>query len=137
MGNLLRYQADSRLPAASDGSRPCDLGRSFEAVTRDVTSCGTRDLLAAPEEQTVVVPGSAAAEKVLPRLATSLAQVLTQRRPIAAEVEGIIDAHPLAEVLTSMPGIGVRTAARILLEVGDGSAFPTSGHLAAYAGLAP
>ena len=36
-----------------------------------------------------------------------------------------------------MPGIGVRTGARILLEVSDGSAFPTSGHLAAYAGLAP
>jgi transposase len=95
------------------------------------------DLLAAPEEQTVVVPGSAAAEKVLPRLATSLAQVLAQRRQIAAEVERILDAHPLAKVLISMPGVGVRTAARILLEVGDGSAFPTSGHLAAYAGLAP
>src|ERR671933_2135141 len=95
------------------------------------------DLLAALDEQTVVVPGSAAAEKVLPRLATALAQVLAQRRAIAAEVEGILDAHPLAKVLTSMPGIGVRTAARILLEVGDGSAFPTAGHLAAYAGLAP
>jgi len=85
----------------------------------------------------VVVPGSAAAEKVLPRLASSLAQVLAQRRAIAAEVEGILDAHPLAKVLTSMPGVGVRTAARLLLEVGDGSAFPTAGHLAAYAGLAP
>ncbi|TWH73929.1 transposase IS116/IS110/IS902 family protein [Modestobacter roseus] len=95
------------------------------------------DLLAALDEQTVVVPGSAAAEKVLPRLAESLAQVLTQRRQIAEEVEGILDAHPLAKVLTSMPGVGIRTAARILLEVGDGSAFPTSGHLAAYAGLAP
>jgi transposase len=95
------------------------------------------DVLAALTEQTVVVPGSAAAEKVLPRLATSLAAVLAQRRAIAAEVEGILDAHPLAKVLTSIPGIGVRTAARILLEVGDGSAFPTAGHLAAYAGLAP
>lgn len=47
------------------------------------------------------------------------------------------DTHPLAEVLTSMPGIGVRTAARILLEVGDGSSFASPGHLAAYAGLAP
>jgi transposase len=36
-----------------------------------------------------------------------------------------------------MPGIGVRTGARILLEVGDASAFATSGHLAPYAGLAP
>ena len=43
----------------------------------------------------------------------------------------------LARVLTSMPGIGVRTGARILLEVGDGTAFATPGHLAAYAGLAP
>ena len=44
---------------------------------------------------------------------------------------------PSSSVLISMPGVGVRTAARILLEVGDGTSFPTSGHLAAYAGLAP
>ncbi|MFD5715701.1 transposase [Streptomyces pharetrae] len=37
----------------------------------------------------------------------------------------------------SLPGVGVRTGARILIEVGDGSTFPTTGHLAAYAGLAP
>ena len=36
-----------------------------------------------------------------------------------------------------MPGIGVRTAARILLEVGDASNFASSAHLAAYAGIAP
>ncbi|MFI8347716.1 IS110 family transposase [Streptomyces sp. NPDC085596] len=36
-----------------------------------------------------------------------------------------------------MPGIGVRTGARILIEGGDGSTFPTAAHLAAYAGLAP
>jgi transposase len=35
-----------------------------------------------------------------------------------------------------MPGIGVRTGARILIDVGDGSAFPTASHLAAYTGLA-
>lgn len=35
-----------------------------------------------------------------------------------------------------MPGFGIRTAARVLLEVGDISAFPTPGHLAAYAGPA-
>lgn len=36
-----------------------------------------------------------------------------------------------------MPGIGVRTGARLLIEVGDGSASPTVDRLAAYAGLAP
>jgi transposase len=88
-------------------------------------------------EQSVVVPGTAAAEAVLPRLAESLARTLDQRTQIARQVEQVLDAHPLAGVLTSMPGVGVRTAARILIEVGDASSFPTAGHLAAYAGLAP
>lgn len=95
------------------------------------------NILAALSEQTVAVPGSSAAETVLPRLADSLKTVLAQRKTIASEVEEILDAHPLAQVLTSMPGIGVRTAARTLLEIGDASAFKTSAHLAAYAGIAP
>jgi len=94
-------------------------------------------ILAALGEQTVTVPGTAAAETVLPKLATTLAALLDQRTEIATQVEQVLDAHPLAEVLTSMPGVGVRTAARILLDVGDGRAFPTAGHLASYAGLAP
>jgi transposase len=49
----------------------------------------------------------------------------------------MLDAHPLSPVLISMPGIGIRTAARILLEVGDGSAFRSAAHLASYAGIAP
>lgn len=88
-------------------------------------------------QQTVVVAGTAAAEQVLPKLAASLRQVLDQRAELAIQVEKVVDAHPLAEVLTSMPGVGVRTAARILLDVGDASQFPTAGHLAAYAGFAP
>src|SRR4051812_6142044 len=94
-------------------------------------------IMTALGEQTVTVPGTAAADTVLPRLADSLKTVLQQRKQVAAQVEGILDAHPLAGVLTSMPGIGVRTAARILLEVGDASNFASSGHLAAYAGIAP
>jgi transposase len=94
-------------------------------------------ILAALEEQTVVVPGTTAADTVLSRLADSLKTVLLQRKQVATEVEGILDAHPLAGVLTSMPGIGVRTAARILLEIGDATGFRSSGHLAAYAGIAP
>jgi len=94
-------------------------------------------LWAALHEQTVTVPGTAAAETVLPKLAASLRDTLDQRAAIATQVEQVLDAHPLAAVLTSMPGVGVRTAARILLEIGDASSFPTAGHLAAYAGLAP
>src|SRR5699024_9522392 len=67
----------------------------------------------------------------------ALAALLADRASAAAQIEEMLDAHPLAKVLTSMPGVGVRTGARILLEVGDGTNFATPGHLAAYAGLAP
>lgn len=95
------------------------------------------DILAALDEQSVVVPGTRATELVLPKRAAALASLLRDRAEAARQIEEMLDAHPLAQVLTSMPGIGVRTGARILLEVGDGSSFATPGHLAAYAGLAP
>ncbi|MGC5225487.1 IS110 family transposase [Micromonospora sp. DT81.3] len=94
------------------------------------------EIVAALGEQTVVVTGTSAAALVLPRLAEQLAALRRQRDEIAGEVEKLVDAHPLQPVLTSMPGVGVRTAARLLTEVTTKS-FPAAGHLAAYAGLAP
>ena len=83
------------------------------------------------------MPGTEAAALIVPSLAGSLSSMLDQRRLLAAGIEELLEAHPLSQVLTSMPGIGVRTGARILIDVGDASSFPTAGHLAAYAGLAP
>lgn len=94
-------------------------------------------ILKALTQQTVVVPGTRAAELVLPQLAAQLQGLLAQRAEAAKQVEEALDAHPLSQLLMSMPGVGIRTAARLLLDIGDGSAFPTAGHLAAYAGLAP
>ena len=121
----LRAATAAQLLATTKPLAPRMAGRLVEAVK------------AALEAQTVVVPGTTAAATVLPRLAQSLRSVHEQRGQVAAQVEEILDALPLARVLTSMPGVGVRTAARILLEIGDISAFATPGHLAAYAGLAP
>jgi transposase len=122
------------------GLRKAGRRKLLSIATKNAPRMGERlveRITTALDEQTVIVPGTAAAETILPRLADSLRDVLQQRDQVAAEVDRMLDAHPLAEVLTSMPGIGVRTAARILLEVGDGTSFATPGHLAAYAGLAP
>ncbi|EJH6944061.1 IS110 family transposase, partial [Escherichia coli O145:H28] len=73
---------------------------------------------------------------VLPRLALQLITLRKQRDEVALEVEQRVLAHPLYPVLTSMPGVGVRTAARLLTEVAC-RAFASAAHLAAYAGLAP
>ena len=122
------------------GIRKAGRAKLAELVKQRAPRMGARlveQIFTALDAQSVVVPGTAAAETVLPRLADSLSDLLRQRDQVAEQVEGMLDTHPLSSVLTSMPGIGVRTAARILLEVGDGSSFPTAGHLAAYAGLAP
>ena len=95
------------------------------------------DIWAALDAQTVTVAGTSSVEAILPGMAAGLASLIAQRAAVGAEVEKVLDAHPLAKVLTSMPGVGVRTCARILVEIGDGSSFPTAGHLASYAGLAP
>lgn len=47
-----------------------------------------------------------------------------------------MEAHPLYKVLTSAPGIGVRTCARILTEA-TGKRFASAAHPASYAGIAP
>jgi hypothetical protein len=56
---------------------------------------------------------------------------------VASDGEEILDAHPLARPRHPCPASAVRTAARILLEIGDASAIKTSAHLAVYAGIAP
>lgn len=75
------------------------------------------DIAQALAEQTVVVPDTNAAAVVLPRLALQLITLRKQRDEVALEVEQRVLAHPLYPVLTSMPGVGVRTAARLLTEV--------------------
>ncbi|MDX3364418.1 IS110 family transposase [Streptomyces griseoaurantiacus] len=95
------------------------------------------DIFDALDEQTVVVPGTNTLDVIVPSLAKSLAAVHEQRRALEVQIEALLEAHPLSQVLTSMPGIGVRTAAVLLTTVGDGSSFPSAAHLASYAGLAP
>lgn len=86
--------------------------------------------------QSVVVAGTDAAGVVLPHLARQLISLHAQRADVAAQVEALVEAHPLYQVLTSMPGIGVRTAAVFIAET-LGRTFASGAHLASYAGLTP
>jgi len=88
-------------------------------------------------EQTVSVPAEATLGRVIAELAVELGRVRDRRDALEAEIEEVFLAHPLGPVLISLPGIGPRTGARILAEIGDGSGFASGSKLAAYAGLAP
>lgn len=130
---LTRHGTPGQIQAARIGQITAALR---ERAPRMATRLAT-EIFDALAEQTVVVPGTDAAKIIIPGLATSLKTTLDQRKRLEAEIEDLLEAHPLSPVLTSMPGIGVRTAARILAEAGDATAFASAAHLASYAGLAP
>jgi transposase len=115
-------------------------GRLVEVIPPEAPRVAQRlidEVFDALDEQTVVVPGTGTLDIVIPSLARSLAAVHDQRRTLEAQIEALLEEHPLSKVLTSIPGVGVRTAATLLVTVGDGTSFPTAAHLASYAGLAP
>ncbi len=129
---LQKYPSPAALSATSEKRLAVFLARLAPRLARTLAA----EIHRALGEQTVVVPGTQAVELVLPRLAEQLATLRRQREELAREVERRVNAHPLAAVLMSMPGVGVRTAARLLTEVTT-RPFASSAHLAAYAGLAP
>lgn len=129
---LTRYPTPAKLAAAGRGHVKARLRKHAPRLAEALTE----EIFTALGQQSVVVAGTEAATTVVPILAGQLAALTTQRAQVATQVEALVEAHPLSEVLTSMPGIGVRTAARILTEV-VGKDFATAGHLASYAGIAP
>ncbi len=130
---LIKYGGPTGLKTAGRGK----VLRFARAHSRGDPEALIDQIFAALGEQTVVVPATAAVELVIPRVAGQVKELKEQRATVAREVEGMLEDFPLASVLRSMPGIGLKTAAQILLNIGDGSAFETPGHLAAYAGIAP
>ncbi|WP_329460601.1 IS110 family transposase [Streptomyces sp. NBC_01497] len=114
--------------------------RLIERIRPKAPRMATRlihDVFDALDQQTVVAPGTGTLDTVIPSLARSLSAVHEQRRAMETQINTLLEAHSLSQVPTSMPGVGVRTAAVLLVTVGDGSDFPSAAHLASYAGLAP
>lgn len=100
----------------------------------DKITAAVVDALAA---QSVTLPAETTTGRVIAELAAELDRLHSRRDRLVAEIEEAFLAHPFGQLLVSMPGIGPRTGARILAEIGDGSRFANGSKLASYAGLAP
>ena len=94
-------------------------------------------IFAAISEQTATIAGAQYAEMGVAMSAKDALLKLEHRKQIEQEVIELINDIPHTQILLSMPGIGPKTAAQILMTTGDMSDFPTAGHLASYAGLSP
>jgi len=93
--------------------------------------------LAAANEQTIAVP----AERMTARLIKELAgEALTTRERLASldrELRGLLDRHPDAALIRSLPGMGATLTAELIAEAGSFTRFHSSDALAAAAGIAP
>lgn len=130
---LAKYPTLTALRTASQSR----IERTVKARSPRTAAKVTAAVAAALAAQDVTVPAEAATGRVISELAAELDRVSARRDALAAEIEEAFLSHPFGELLASMPGIGPRTGARILAEIGDGSAFANGSKLAAYAGLAP
>ena len=143
MGPWLEHDAVLEVIAA--WPTPADLKRAGRTrIDAKLKAHGCRrhttwagQIVSALERQSVVVAGTDAAAVVLPHLARQLIALHAQRADVAAQVETLVQAHPLYQVLTSMPGI--RGPGRRRLPGRDPGQGPpgTGAQLASYAGLAP
>lgn len=84
-----------------------------------------------------MVASADTAADLVAELADQLYRVLERCQRLEKEIERALFNLPEARILKSLPGIGPRLGARILIEIGVIRQFGTSAQLAAYAGLGP
>ncbi|WP_370449637.1 transposase [Corynebacterium sp. LK19] len=133
LDSLIHYEGPTKLAAAGRGRV---LKWMRNRAKKDPAAL-VDAIFAALAERIVTVPDTAAAELVIPQLAANIKALQAQRDTIAGQVEEMLESFPLAQVLMSMPGVGITTASNILLSIGDCQDFADAAHLAAYAGIAP
>ncbi|WP_099270734.1 IS110 family transposase [Mycobacterium avium] len=113
-------------------------------LTKILTDAGVRNAhtiaeaaVVAAKTQTMRLPGEEVAAGLVAELAQGVIALDDRIKTTDADIEGRFRNHPLAEVITSMPGIGFRLGAEFLAVVGDPALIGSADQLAAWAGLAP
>lgn len=97
-----------------------------------------KEALHAAEAQRAATPAEEVASEIVRELAERALSLKERTAELDGELECRLLAHPLAEVLLSLPGMGRVLGAEFLAAVGGPrDAFASAGHLAAYAGLVP
>lgn len=93
--------------------------------------------LEAANAQHTTVPGQDVAASIVAEIAASLLELDQRIRALDGRIAQTFHAHPQAEILESMPGIGTILGAELIAAAGDLSRYADAGHLASAAGLVP
>jgi transposase len=93
--------------------------------------------LTAAKSQSVSLPAEEVSARIVAELAGEVLALKESIETLDGELRERFFARPEAEILTSIPGVGVNLGAEFLVAAGDLSAFESADKLAAYAGLVP
>jgi transposase len=93
--------------------------------------------LAAAAEQTIAVPAERMTARLIKELAGEALATRTRLASLDRELEDLLDRHPDAALIRSLPGMGAVLTAELIAEAGSLSRFRSADALAAAAGIAP
>lgn len=94
-------------------------------------------VLAAAKAQRRELPAAEAKAALVAEIASEILRTRKRVAELDRRLEGLLRSTPEAEVVRSLPGMGVVFTAEFLAEVGDPARFASADSLAAAAGIAP
>ena len=93
--------------------------------------------LEAAQAQQTALPGEDVAAQIVSDLAGQILALDERLKRIDKQIRATFRAHPQAETIESLPGMGPILGAEFVVAAGDLSAYADAGHLASAAGLVP
>ena len=93
--------------------------------------------LAAAAEQTIAVPAERMTARLIRELAAEALASRARLIELDRELEALLERHPDAALIRSLPGMGVVLTAELIAEAGNLSRFRSADALASAAGIAP
>ncbi|WP_134731611.1 IS110 family transposase [Amycolatopsis nivea] len=93
--------------------------------------------LSAARSQHTTLPGEHVAATIVAELARQILALDDRLTAIETQIRDTFRAHPQAEIIESMPGIGPILGAELVAAAGDLAAYADAGRLASAAGLVP
>ncbi len=133
---LTRYVAPAEIRRAGRRRLVAHLKRAGGLKGARVEALATAALVAA-SAQRVAVPGERVAANLLRELAAEALGVRERLARLERDLEALLERHPDAAIVRSLPGMGTVLTAEFIAEAGDVSRFRSADALASAAGLAP
>ncbi len=130
---LTGYQTPSAIRARGQARLTAWLAKRRVRTPEQVAASA----VSAARAQYTVVPGQDVAAGIVADLATQLLALDERIKDLDARITTTFRAHPQAEIIESLPGMGPILGAELIAAAGDLAGYPSAGRLASAAGLVP